>query len=64
MTEGVFLTQQQREALNAQRLDWERHNVWRLLTKDGTQKGSCGPCLCSKCQAELAQPDIRDGGNL
>lgn len=61
MSEGVFLTEEQRLELDAKRLDFERHNVWRLLSKDGTN-GWKYPCLCSRCQSgEMPEPDVREG---
>lgn len=60
MLDRPLLTQEQRDKLDAQQLDWERHNMWRILSQDGTNGWKC-PCLCSKCQSgETPQPDIRE----
>ena len=51
----VFLTAEQKLALERQRLDWQRHNLWMLLSNNGTN-GWKYPCLCSKCNVT----DVRE----
>lgn len=58
-----LLTQKQRDELDAQRIDMERHNVWRVLSNDGTN-GWKYPCMCKSCNRDLPEPDIREGGPL
>lgn len=54
-----LLTQEQRDELDAQRLDFERHNVWKVLSNNGTN-GWKYPCLCSRCNADAIKPDVRE----
>lgn len=56
MLDRPLLTQAQRDELDAQRLDFERHNVWKVLSNNGTN-GWKYPCLCSRCNIK---PDVRE----
>ena len=61
MLDRPLLTQAQRDELDAQRLDFERHNVWKVLSNNGTN-GWKYPCLCSQCNGniELVKPDVQE----
>ena len=48
MSRNYFLTQEQIDWLDAQRLRMQQHNAWLLLGNTTNQ-----PCLCSDCNTPV-----------
>lgn len=44
----ALLTPQQDKSLHDLKLDMQRHNLWRMLSADGTNSWPYR-CLCSRC---------------